>query len=463
MVRLGNLPKVSPAFVLMVGVVLACLVYDVVKEKREDPLPKKSVKIVGTVVDGPREAKRQMLFTMYVDEGRMKGKKIRCYVPKNNNVSPQLGHRYSCWTKLLPFKNFPTEGHFNYPRWAESHSLKAQTFIRWGRLREVKSGGCLPLGETVALKAKKLQRKLLALFEKENINGEHFSLVAAMAFGDRSILSGETREMFTRTGVAHLLALSGLHLGILYALLALLFIRYEHRVVGSVVVVLTVWVYVFVVGLPASVVRAATMLTLYTLLAFDGSRGATANPLFVAVSIILLVSPRMLWDVGFQMSVLSVWSIACVYKPLYTFVPRKYLAWWPVRALWAMIVVSLSAQLGVAPLIVYYFGNFSYIFLFTNIVAVPLVTLLLYAVFLSLVFWWFTPLRHILLWVQGGLTEGLENILMWIGSMEGVSVSGLSVSEWGLAGMYVVVVGVVIGLRWVSRVVEQKRENNLSV
>ncbi len=464
MTNLKSVVRVSSVFVLMVGVVVACLAWNVAQEKRTKPLPRKAVKVVGRVVDSPRETKRQVLFTMYVDEGQMKGKRLRCYVPKDNPLRPELGHRYTFWGKLLPFDDFETEGHFSYRRWAVSHSLAAQSFIRRGKLREAKGSGGLPLMVRLELKARQVQRSILSLFEEEGVDDEHFSLVAAMAFGDKSTLGQDTRNVFTRTGVAHLLALSGLHLGILYALLSLLFVRYRYRVVGSVVVVMTVWMYVFVVGMPASVVRAATMLTLYSLLSIDGAhRSSSANPLYVAVAIILLVSPQMLWDVGFQMSVLAVWSIACVYTPVYRLLPRRWLSWRMVRALWAMVVVSVVAQWGVAPLVVYYFGNFSYVFLLTNLVAVPLVTILLYAVFLSLVLWWCSPLRHALLWLQALLTDWLESLLRAIDGMGGVSVSGLRVDEWGLVGMYVAVVSLMVGVRWLSRRLERKRENNLPV
>ncbi len=474
MTNLKSVVRVSSAFVLMVGVVVACVVWNVAQERRTRPLPRKVVKVVGRVVDSPRDTERQLLFTMYVDEGQMKGKRLRCYVPKDNPLRPELGHRYAFWGKLLPFNDFETDGHFSYRRWAVSHSLAAQSFIRRGKLREAKDSVGLPLMVRLELKARQVQRSILSLFEEEGVKekvvglsgakGEHFSLVAAMAFGDKSTLGQDTRNVFTRTGVAHLLALSGLHLGILYALLSLLFVRYRYRVVGSVVVVMTVWMYVFVVGMPASVVRAATMLTLYSLLSIDGAcRSSSANPLYVAVGIILLVSPRMLWDVGFQMSVLAVWSVACVYTPVYRLLPHRWLSWHVVRALWAMVVVSVVAQLGVAPLVVYYFGNFSYVFLLTNLVAVPLVTILLYAVFLSLVLWWCPPLRHALLWLQALLTNWLESLLRAIDSMGGVSVSGLQVDEWGLVGMYVAVVGLMVGVRWLSRRLERKRENNLPV
>ncbi len=463
MIRLGSLPRVSPAFVVMVGVVLGCFVYNVAKEKTQEELPKERVKIVGTVVDSPRETDKRVLFTMYVEEGQMKGKKIRCYMSKKDRVSVQLGCRYEMWAKLMAFKNFTTEGHFDYPRWAESRSLAAQTMVRRGRLREVGGESHLPLLMWVELKAKELQRKILSLYASENIDGEHYALVAAMAFGDKNELSKETREMFTRAGVAHLLALSGLHLGILYAMLSLLFVRYSHRVVGSVVVIATLWMYVFVVGLPASVVRAATMLTLYTLLSMDGRRNGSAGPLYVAVAVILLVSPRMLWDVSFQMSVLAVWAIARVYGPLYRLMPRRWIVWWPVRAVWAMAVVSLSAQMGVAPLVVYYFGNFSFVFLLTNVVAVPLVTIFLYVVFVSLAVWWWPWMRGVLLSVQGTVCDWLEKMLGWVDSMSGASVSGLNVSEWALVGMYVATIVVMMGVKWASEKLERKRANNLSV
>lgn len=131
--------------------------------------------------------------------------------------------------------------------------------------------------------------------------------------------------------------------------------------------------------MPVSVVRSALMLSLYALLSLGHRDRMTVNTLAFTAIVLLVINPQSLFDVGFQMSLMAVFAIL-LFVPLFEMVfsqqylmDHRLLKW-----IWSMLSVSLAAQLGVAPLIAYYFGRLSTCFLLTNFIVIPAATLILY-------------------------------------------------------------------------------------
>lgn len=224
-------------------------------------------------------------------------------------------------------------------------------------------------------------------------------LLAALTLGDKSQLADETRTLFAASGTSHVLALSGLHLSILFGVCQLLVVRRlrrrSHRLAVSLVVVAALWLFVVLTGAPLSLQRAACMLTVLQLGQMASRHsGGSLNHLSLAVIVLLAYSPLALLDVGFQLSVTAVASIVLGQTyfwgrfPLPLFFPSWHHAGrgaqvfepvWKVlrRVVWPFVTVSLSAQVGTAPLVAYYFHQFSPYALLANFVAVPGAYLLL--------------------------------------------------------------------------------------
>lgn len=351
-------------------------------------LPDGTVRIEAVVTEPPHETERSWTADFLVTGGTLKRKKIRCYIDKEAETKPLLGATYILKGRLRHFDKETTDGNFNYARWADSHSLTAQMYVYGGDISRADDAvERLPFGERVMLKSRMLRAGLLKSLRDKGLGGTEHAVVAAMAFGDRSMLTKETRDDYARTGVAHLLALSGMHLGVLFMLLTLVFGRMRNKLLRCVTVVVTVWAYVVFVGMPSSVVRAATMLTIYSLVSVSGRDRMSVNALLMTFTLMLACSPMMIWDVGFQLSFLAVLSIFVFFPPIYNIVPSKILFEHPLlRFVWSTAALSLAAQIGTSPLSAYYFGRFPPAFLLTNLVAIPLVTVLLYAAFLMVLF-----------------------------------------------------------------------------
>ena len=275
--------------------------------------------------------------------------------------------------------------------------------------------------------------KLLDRLSESGVDGSVYAVVAAMSLGDKSQLTKDLRETYAVTGASHVLALSGLHLGIIYTLLSLLLNRRRWQVVSQVVIIVCFWLFVFLVGISASVVRSAVMLTVYALLSLGHRDKMSVNTLAFAAIVMLLFNPRSLFDIGFQLSFMAVLAILLFY-PLFervwsqSFLLDHRLFKW----VWTMVAISCAAQIGVAPLIAYYFGRFSNYFLLTNFIVVPAATLILY---LSLVVLLIPAFAYLLIYI----VDGLNLLLLWMASLPGASVEGLHPTLLQVSMVYVII------------------------
>ena len=283
--------------------------------------------------------------------------------------------------------------------------------------------------DRVRLRFLSFRQSLLARYHQTSMDDDAYGVLAAMTLGDKKALSSEVRETFSVTGASHVLALSGLHLGIIYMLLSRLFMGRRRFWPAQVAIVMGIWAFAFLTGLSTSMVRSATMISVYAVFSLGGRSRSSVNLLCFAAMVILLVSPKSLFDVGFQLSFMAVLSIL-LFMP---FVEQ----FWPAenrvhRWLRGMVGVSVTAQIGVAPLIAFYFGRFSTYFLLTNFIVIPLVTLILYV---ALVVMLFPSLGGVLV----ALVDIMNRALGWVARLPCSSIDGLHPSVLTVSLLYVIV------------------------
>ncbi len=190
-----------------------------------------------------------------------------------------------------------------------------------------------------------IESKLVSLHVKQ----QDYAVIAAMALGDKSALDSNTRNSYSISGASHILAVSGLHIGIIFQLFIFLLGGRKYSVYTIILSLISIWTYVFLIGLPASAVRAAIMLSAYSLsLAFHRT-GLPLNTLASAYVFMLFISPLYLFELSFQLSFLAVASILLFFTPLYSLLPirSRFIRW-----AWGLLCVSLAAQIGTLPVIV---------------------------------------------------------------------------------------------------------------
>ena len=277
------------------------------------------------------------------------------------------------------------------------------------------------------------REKLLERFSDNGIDGDAYAVVAAMSLGDKSALTHNLKDTYSVSGASHVLALSGLHLGIIYMLFSLFLPRRRWPALSQLVIILFIWAFVFLVGMSVSVVRSAIMLTVYGLLSIGNRDKMSINALSFTAIAMLMWNPTWLFDVGFQMSFMAVLAIL-LFVPLFEDVlPADYLMehrW--IRRIWGLIVVSCSAQLGVAPLIAFYFGRFSTYFLLTNFIVIPAAMVILW---LSIVVLVLPSLAYILLYILEFLNASLNRIT----TIPGACIDGLHPSVLQVVLIYILI------------------------
>ena len=382
------------------------------KESLRVQWPEEEVKYEAVVLSEPQEKPK----TMAVDIMLVKsGQKLKGYFYKDERSRGlRIGDGLSIQSRIRENSNWH-RGAFDYRRYLEIHGFTGSTFVsswKWQKVRVSLEG--LSRLERTKLYFLRLRSRLLKRLAVDESSEDQYAVVAAMALGDKSALTKELREVYAVTGASHVLALSGLHLGIIYTLLSLLIVGRRWQMVSQMLIVLCIWAFVFLVGMSTSVVRSATMLTVYALLSLGYRDKMTVNTLAFTAIVMLMVHPLSLSDVGFQMSFMAVLAILVFMPLLEGLFPREYLlTHQSVRWLWSMVAVSVSAQIGVAPLIAYYFGRFSTFFLLTNFIVIPAATLILW---LSPVVLLFPSLAYLLLYIVKCLNTVLGQMAAWPGA-----------------------------------------------
>ena len=393
--------------------------------------------------------------------------KLKCYLYKDDRSrSLKIGDGLRIQSRIRPNSEW-CKGTFDYHRYLEVHGFTGQTFVsswKWQKA-ELSLKNLSRLDRTrlyfLTLRSRLLERlatdqttpnppaRLCRLLPtgRKNSGGEAYAVVAAMALGDKSALTQELRDIYAITGASHVLALSGLHLGIIYMLLTLLLggSRFFTFLPSYLFTFTTVWSFVFLVGMPVSVVRSATMLTVYALLSLGHRDKMSVNTLAFTALLVLIVSPLSLFDIGFQMSYLSVFAILLIVPLSERLFPVGYLMTHRViRWLWGMVAVSCAAQIGVAPLVAYYFGRLPVYFLLTNFIVIPAATLILW---LSPLVFLFPSLAYLLLYI----VSILNTLLSTIASIPGASIDGLHPTKLQTTMTYVVIVACYLLAFWFSR------------
>lgn len=311
-----------------------------------------------------------------------------------------------------------------------------------------------------------------------NLGEEELAVVAALTVGDKGILTEDLKDRYSAAGVSHVLALSGLHVGILSAVLFFLLAPLKRWRRGeqlrSLLVVLMLWGFAFVTGLSPSVVRAVAMCSLYFVATclVDGRYPANYI-LTLAAFMMLSYQPLYLFDVSCQLSFLAVGAILYFYPVLSKCiqVKNRLLAW-----VWNGMAVSMSAQLGTLPLVLLYFGAFPTYFLLANLIVSVLAVAVLCGSMAALLTMWIPGVGEWMVAFLKLVTEWMNDSMWWVQHLSGAQLQGISVSWlqslcgfvvlWGMYGfihrrrpVYVVVMMLAVNTALMEWAVRPLREN----
>ncbi|GAB4093829.1 ComEC/Rec2 family competence protein [Flaviaesturariibacter terrae] len=305
------------------------------------------------------------------------------YFRKDGSPAPRPGDRIQATAALQEIRNSGNPGSFDYQRWSLFQGITHQAYLQQYQL--LPGRAVQPLQTLLGTTRGWVLRCLRRYLPDSKAQG----LAEALLIGYKNDLDKELNNTYARTGVVHIIAISGMHLALVYVLLLGVTIPLSaprRRLLRLVVVLGGLWAFSLLAGGGPSVLRSALMFSLLAIGGLIGRKGDALNSLLLAALLLLVIDPFWLWDVGFQLSFTAVGGIILFYRPIY----QRYSTHNKLLdAVWKGAAVSLAAQVLTTPLSLYQFHQFPLLFLLANLVAVPLSGIIVYGLIAvcALSFW----------------------------------------------------------------------------
>lgn len=328
-------------------------------------------------------------------------------------------------TKFDEIKSPQNPSEFNYKRYISFHQIYQQAYVKsenWKSLN--KNEGNIILKYSLLLRD-----KLLSILTENKVEGKEFAVSSALLVGYEDKLDADIISAYASTGALHVLSVSGLHVAIVYIVFNLLLfpldkIKYGNSIKAA-LLILFLWFYAALTGLSPSVLRASTMFSFIIISKAFNRYTNIYNTLAASALFLLLINPYLIMDVGFQLSYLAVIGIVYLQPIIYE--------WWEpknglLEKIWAITSVSIAAQVATFPLGLHYFHQFPNYFLFSNLIVIPLSTIIIYlgiAVFVvSKISLLAGFLAQLLSWLTSILNQSVEVIEhLPYANFQGISVS----------------------------------------
>lgn len=315
------------------------------------------------------------------------GGKLFVYFSKDDSVGLlRYGDRILISKQLQHIKNSGNPGAFNYERYAAFQQTFHTVYLKKNDWILLRSKNSHALNRFIF----SLQSYVIAVLQKY-INGDKsvLGIAEALLIGYKEELDKDLVQAYSDAGVVHIIAISGMHLGLIYVMLVWIFSRLpvikNQKLVKVILVLSCLWLFSLLTGASASVLRSAVMFTCVVIGKNFFKQSSIYNSLAASAFILLCYDPCFLWDVGFQLSYLAVIGIVALQKPICNLVYFKK-SW--LNKGWNMLAVTLAAQLITFPVCIYYFHQFPNLFFITNLLTVPLSTVILFAEIFLIAFSW---------------------------------------------------------------------------
>lgn len=297
---------------------------------------------------------------------------VLVYMSKDSSVLSMLpGDKLIIRCTPLRINNRGNPYEFDYRFFMENQGIKYYAFINNNDILSHK----IPRHRSPAQSALIIRDKIIGMYEERGIKGERLALVAAITLGQKSMLEEEQKQIFIRAGVMHIMAVSGLHVIILslFVLKLLFFMKGKYQILRILITILFLWTFAFVTGLTPSVLRATLMFTFIQAGNLIDRKVNGVNSVLASAFVLIVIRPSVIFDAGFLLSYSAVIYIICFYQVLYLKMNTQN---WLTDKLWQSAAVTIVAQAGTLPLTIMFFNRFPAYFIITNIIIVPLSSLL---------------------------------------------------------------------------------------
>lgn len=327
---------------------------------------------------------------------------------------------------------------FDYNEYLFNNNITGTVYIKSGQWLIVNH-------ETTGIKniALNIRHKLIDILKKNHLTDQNLAVVSALVLGYKDELSAAVKDAYSAAGAVHVLAVSGLHVGIIFMVLNTLLgwlNKNKHtNAIKQVIILVCIWVYALITGLSPSVMRAAVMFSFVLLGNILNKKSHIYNSLAASALLLLLINPQLLYNIGFQLSYMAVVGIVFFVPYIVNWVYIKNKAG---HYFWQLISVSLSAQLATTPLTFYYFKQFPTYFLLTNTFVVIAGTIILYAGLLIITVSPISIISGFLGRALNAFTLVLNNTINGISNLPKSVITNVSLSAFDSVFLYIIIISI---------------------
>ncbi len=380
--------------------------------------------LIVTLLDNPIEKTKSYKANASVDyllknDSAIKTKgTVILYFKKDSALENlKYGSQIVFTKSLQEIKNSGNPGGFDYKRYSLFQGITHQVYLKENEFTILPTVNKKKFTQFIFSS----REKILSIL-RTNIKGEkELGLAEALLIGYKDDLDKTLVQSYSNTGVVHVIAISGLHLGLIYWLLLLATRLLKKRKninpvatgwLRPVLIIAGLWLFSFLAGAQPSIIRSAVMFTCIVLGDSLTRKTSIYNTLAFSAFLLLCYNPYWLWDVGFQLSYTAVLSIVIFMRPIYNwfYIKNKILDF-----IWKLNAVTLAAQILTLPISIYHFHQFPNYFLLTNFVAVPLSSLILLGEILLCVIFFIPVIAAFvgkilawLIWIMNSYVERIE-------------------------------------------------------
>ena len=338
--------------------------------------------------------------------------------------------------KFQDIKSSLNPHQFNYKHYLKKQGIYQQVYITHQEILLLDESKVSLLRFIDAFRIK-IQKSL----RRYHFTDDELAVMNALLLGQRQEISKQLSDNYSKAGAIHILAVSGLHVGVILLILSFILKPLERvnngKLIKLVLVILSLWFFAILAGLSASVIRAVTMFSAIALGQFFNKRNAVEHSLIFSMFIILLWKPLFLFDVGFQLSYTAVFGIIWIQPVLYQLWKPNFFI---VDKGWQLITVSVAAQLGVLPISLFYFHQFPALFFISNLIIIPFLGVILGLGLVVLVLSYESILPLFLEGFYGDVISILNKVVAFVARQESFLFSEISFSALKMIFSYLLII-----------------------
>lgn len=328
---------------------------------------------------------------------------------------------------------------FDYRKYLELKQVYHQLYLNSDALKIITNNKTTIYGYADKLRVA-INENLIEAGFKNDVLG----IINALLLGQRQSIDKSIYNSYVNSGTIHILAVSGLHVGILlwilnFILRPFLYLR-NGRILRPLIIIILLWSFAVIAGLSPSVTRAVTMFSIISIAMHYKRPTNIYNTLFISAFLILLFKPTFLFEVGFQLSYLAVFGIVSFQPILYKLWKPKFLI--PDK-LWQIFTVTLAAQIGVVPISLFYFHQFPGLFFISNLVVIPFLSLILGFGLFVIIMALLDGLNKTIVDVYSFIIELLNDFISWIAQFESFLLKDIPFTIFQVLLAYLIVVGAI--------------------